>query len=137
LVFRPKYNVSVFRHPWVRQVSEGAFKEVAEKHGITLHEMKVMPDHIHMFVGLPTQLSISKAFQLIKGGSTRIFFKKCTRWKAFSSYDGQKKPHLWSTGKFYRSVGNVKLNIIEYYIAHSNKWDLNYLNRYQSTLEAY
>jgi REP element-mobilizing transposase RayT len=43
--------------------------------------MKVMPDHIHMFVGPPTQISISQAFQLIKGGSAKIFFKKCWKWK--------------------------------------------------------
>lgn len=136
-VFRPKYNVSVFRHPWVKQVCEDAFKEVTQKHDIMIYELKVMSDHVHMFVGLPTNLSISKAFQLIKGGSARIFFQKCWRWKNFFSYDGIKKPYLWSTGKFYRSVGNVKADVIEHYIAKSNRWDFNYLDKYQSTLGAY
>jgi len=137
LVFRPKYNVCVFRHPWVKQVCEYAFKDVAERHNITIHEMKVMPDHIHMFVGLPPSMSLSKAFQLIKGGSSRIIFQKCTRWKSFFSYNGQKKPHLWSPGTFYRSVGNVKADVIENYIANSNKWDFDYLDKTQATLEAY
>ena len=96
-----------------------------------------MPDHVHLFVGLPTQISISKAFQLIKGASARIILKKCTKWKAFFSYDGQKKPHLWSTGKFYRSVGNVRADVIENYIANSNKWNFDYLDKYQSILQAY
>jgi len=137
IVFRPMYNVSVFRHPWVRQVGEEAFKDVAERHGITIHEMKVMPNHVHMFVGLRPSLSLSKAFQLIKGGSSRIILKKCTTWRAFFSRDGKKKPRLWSPGTFYRSVGNVKADVIENYIANSNKWDFDYLEKTQATLEAY
>ncbi len=54
-VFRPKYNVSVFRHPYPKKVCEDAFNEVAEKHNISIYEIKVMPDHVNMFVGLPTQ----------------------------------------------------------------------------------
>jgi len=136
-VFRPKYNVAVFRHPYPKKVCEDAFKEITKNHNIKIYEMKVMPDHIHMFVGLPTNISISKAFQLIKGGSARIFFQQCWKWKNFFSYDGKKKPHLWSTGKFYRSVGSVKADVIEHYISNSNKWDFDYLKRHQSTLEAY
>jgi len=136
-VFRSKYNVSVFRHPYSKTVCENAIKQVAKKHNIKIHEMKIMPDHIHMFVGMPTNISISKAFQLIKGASARIFFKKCTRWKAFFSLDGKRKPHLWSPGKFYRSVGSVKADVIEHYIANSNKWDFDYLERKQATLKAF
>ena len=134
LVFRPKYNVEVFRHPWVKQLCEQAFKDIAERHNITIHEMQVMPDHVHMFIGLPPSLSLSKAFQVIKGASARKILKNCTKWRAFFSYDGQKKPHLWSPGKFYRSVGNVKADVIAHYIANSNKWEFDYLERKQSTL---
>lgn len=137
IVFRPIYNVSVFRHPWVRQVGEEALKEVAERHGMIIYEMKVMPNHIHMFIGLRPSLSLSKAFQLIKGGSSRIILKKCTKWKAFFSRDGKKKARLWSSDTFYRSVGNVKADVIESYIANSNKWDFDYLDNKQSNLEAY
>ena len=137
IVFRPRYNVCVFRHPWVKQVCEEALTEVTRAHNISVYEMKVMPDHIHLFVGLPPVLSLSKAFQLIKGASSRKIFQRCTKWRAFFSYDGQKKPHLWGKGKFYRSVGNVRADVIENYIANSNKWDFDYLDKHQSTLEAY
>lgn len=136
-IFRSKYNVGVFRNPWVRQVCEDAIIEMAKNHNITIYEIKVMPDHVHLFVGLPTIISISKAFQLIKGGSARLIFKKCTVWRRFFSRDGKRKPRLWSPGKFYRSVGDVKADVIRNYIANSNKWDFGYLDKYQSTLEAY
>jgi putative transposase len=137
LVFRPKYNVCVFRHPWVKRVCEDAFKEIANKYGVMIYEMQVMPDHVHMFIAVPPKLSLSKVFQLIKGASSRKIMQKCTRWKAFFSYDGTKKPHLWSRGKFYRSVGNVRADVIEHYIASSNRWDFDYLNKTQTTLEHY
>jgi len=137
IVIRPKYNVCVFRHPWVKQVCEEALNFVAEKYDITIHEMKVMAGHVHLFIGLPPTLSLSKAFQLLKGISARMIFQKCTKWRSFFSYRGEKKPHLWSPGKFYRSVGNVKADVIENYIANSNKWDFDYLDKWQSTLEAY
>ncbi len=137
LIFRPKYNVSVFAHPWVKKVCEEALKETAERHKIKIYEMKVMPDHIHMFVGLPPTLSLSKLFQLIKGASSRKIMQKCTRWKAFFSYDGQKKPNLWSPGKFYRSVGDVRADVIENYIANSNKWNFDYLKQTQTTIPSY
>jgi len=37
-----------------------------------IHELQVMDDHIHCFIELPPSLSISKAFQLLKGKSSRI-----------------------------------------------------------------
>ena len=88
LVWRPKYNVSVFRHPWVKQVCEDALKESAERHNITIHEMKVMEDHVHMFVELPPTMEVSKALQMLKGASARKFFKKCTVWHRYLSKDG-------------------------------------------------
>jgi len=136
IVFRPKYNVCVFRHPWVKNVCEEALKETAKNHNIKIYEMKVMPDHVHLFIGLPPTLSLSKAFQVLKGASARDILQRCTRWRSFFSYDGRKKPHLWSPGKFYRSVGNVKADVIQHYIAHSNKWDFDYLEK-QPTLESY
>jgi putative transposase len=136
-VFRPKYNVSVFRNWWVRNYCEKVIREICVKYSIIVYELKVMPDHVHMFVGLPPTMPLSKAFQLIKGGSARMIFKKCKVWKAFFSLDGKRKPHLWSPGKFYRSVGNVKADVIEHYIAHSNKWDFEYLNKQQKSLKAY
>lgn len=137
LVWRPKYNVSVFRHPWVKQVCEDALKESAERHNITIHEMKVMEDHVHMFVELPPTMEVSKALQMLKGASARKFFKKCTVWHRYFAKDGERKPHLWSPGKFYRSVGCVSADVIEKYIKFSNTWDFKYLDKEQRTLTSY
>jgi putative transposase len=134
LVWRPKYNVKLFLHEFPRKVAELAIKEVAEKHKIKIIELKVMPDHVHCFVEIPPTISISFALQILKGGSARLIFQKCTRWRAFLSYDGKREPHLWSPGKFFRSVGTVTAEAVEKYIKYSQEWNFNFTDPSQKTL---
>jgi putative transposase len=137
LVWKPKYNVKVFLHPWVRKIGEEAIKDAAKRHNIILYELRVMPDHVHAFVEIPSTMSVSKALQLLKGASAREIFKHCTKWKAFFM-KGHKKAHLWSPGKFFRSVGNVSADVVEEYIRQSQGgWDFSYLNKSQSRLNAF
>lgn len=137
-VWRPKYNVKVFLKEYPRRVAEQAIKEVAEQHNIHIIELRVMPNHVHCFAEVPATLSISMALQILKGGSARLFFKDCTKWKAFFSLDGQRKPHLWSPGKFFRSVGSVTAEVIEEYIKYSqDEWNVDFLDKRQPTLRAY
>jgi putative transposase len=133
MVWKPKYNCKVFRHSYPNTVCEQAILSVAERHGIEVYELKVMEDHIHLFAEVPTTMSLSKAFQLLKGGSSRIFFMECWIWKEVYTRRGR-DAHLWSPGKFYRSVGNVTAEVIEEYISHSNKWDFDFLNSRQTKL---
>ena len=134
-VWRPKYNVKVFLHEYPRRVAELAIKEVANKWNIEIIELRVMPDHVHCFAQIPPTISVSFALQLLKGGSARLIFKKCTRWRAFFSLDGKRKPHLWSPGKFFRSVGSVTAEIIEKYIKHSqDEWNFDFIDKKQTTL---
>jgi putative transposase len=135
-VFRPKYNIKIFRNPWVRDVCDAAIRQAALNHGISIFELKVMPDHVHIFVGLPPTLSVSKAFQLLKGASARRILQRCKIWRTFLS-EGKIKPHLWSPGKFFRSVGCVTADVVQNYIANSNQWDFSYLDRAQKRLEGY
>ena len=126
-VWRPKYNVKVFLHPWPRKVAEDAIKEVAVRWRIEIIELRVMSDHVHCFAQLPSTISVSMALQVLKGGSARIIFKKCTGWRAFFSLDGKRKPHLWSPRKFFRSVGSVTAEVIEEYIKYSQKeWNFEF-----------
>ena len=134
LVWKPKYNVKVFTHPWVRELCEDSLKKTAEVYGFEIYELQVMPDHVHLFVELLPTVSVSKALQLFKGRSARDIFKRCNKWYNFFK-EGHKIAHLWSPGKFFRSVGNVSADVIENYIKFSQgKWDLNFLGE-QKTLE--
>ncbi len=135
-VWRPKYNFSVFRHEYPRRIVTEALKEVAENWKIKIYEMEVMSDHIHIFVELPTTITVSFAFQILKGGSARLFFKKCTIWKRYFTGHGQ-PCHLWSPGKFFRSVGSVTAEVVESYIKNSNQWEFSFIDKEQRKLNAF
>ena len=136
-VWRPKYNRTVFRNWYPRKVVEEALKEMARKWKIKIYELEVMPDHVHIFVELPPTITVSFALQILKGGSARIFFKKCTIWKKYYVSRGQKKAHLWSPGKFYRSVGSVTAEVVESYIRNSNNWEFEFVDKGQKKLSAF
>ena len=136
-VWRTKYNFSFFRHPYPRKVVMDALRETAERWKIKIYELEVMPDHIHIFVEIPSTMAVAMALQVLKGGSARTFFKKCTIWRRYFLGHGQKKCHLWSPGKFFRSVGSVTAEVVENYIKNSNNWDFEYFKKYQTKLNAY
>jgi putative transposase len=124
-VWKPKYNLRIFLHPITRKIAEDAIRKVAIKWEINIIELKVLPNHVHCFADIPSTMSVSSALQVLKGGSARIILKKCDRWKTFLSR-GHKKVHLWSPGKFFRSVGSVNANVIENYIRNSQgEWNCN------------
>ena len=116
LVWKPKYSWDCFKFPWVKKDCEAILKEAVERYKMKLFELEVMPDHIHLFVEIPPTMSVSKALNLLKGYSSFKLFRK-QRWlrKYF------RKGHLWSPGKFFRSVGNVTAEAIKNYIAESNR----------------
>jgi len=114
-----------------------ALHEVAQRWKIKIYQLEVMQDHVHIFVEIPTTMTVSMAFQYLKGGSARIFFKRCTIWKRYCSRFGSSEPHLWSPGKFFRSVGSVTAEVVESYIKNSNDWNFEYLERQQTKLTAF
>jgi len=44
---------------------------IARQNGMKAIEIGGMPDHVHILLSLPSTLSIAKALQLIKGGSSK------------------------------------------------------------------
>ena len=67
LVFKPKYARPLFKNFHFKKVCEGSLRMIAMQHGFKIYELKIMDDHVHMFVELKPYISISKAFQLFKG----------------------------------------------------------------------
>ena len=134
-VWRPKYNVSVFSDKEKHDYIVRALCVIAEKWGIEIYEMEVMRNHVHLFVEISPTSSVSFAFQVLKGSSARLFFKRFPAWREYFK-QGHKKAHLWSPGKFFRSVGSVTAEAVQNYIKNSNSWDFKYLEKYNLKLKA-
>jgi putative transposase len=74
-------------------------------------ELSVMPDHVHAIVSIPSTLSVSKAFNLLKGASSHQLFERQPKFRL-----RYPRGHLWSPGKFYRSVGDADLQTLRNYV---------------------
>ena len=98
----PKYRYRMFRKEENKRLCEDILREVAERHGIGLEELSVMPDHVHVIVSIPPTMTVSKAFNLIKGASSYALFRRQPKFRL-----RYPKGHFWSPGKFYRSVGDT------------------------------
>jgi len=66
----------MFRKEENRKLCEDILREIAEKHGIEIMEISVMPDHIHLIVDIPPTMSMSEAFHLLKDASSYRLFRK-------------------------------------------------------------
>ena len=130
LILSPKYRISMFKPDDIRRVCEGSLRMIAVDNGYIIHELKVMNDHVHLFLEIPPRVSVSEACQMLKGVSSRMLRRNFPWLRKFSC--------LWSNGKFYRSVGNVTSDVIEHYISKSQRdWDyFNHPRKYGDFLQA-
>ena len=107
----PKYRFKIFKQEKNKKLCEKILQDIAKQHKIIITEMSVMPDHIHMIAQLPTTMSISQAFHLLKGASSRELFKQKSNYR-----NRYPKGHFWSPGKFYRTVGDANVETVIQYV---------------------
>ena len=118
----PKYRYQMFRKEKYKNLAEACLRQAASEHNIQIHELQVMPDHLHAVISIPDTLSISRATQLLKGRSSYIFFRQ--HEKARLRYP---KGALWSRGTFRTSVGYTDLPTTLRYVReqplhHASAW---------------
>ena len=70
LVFIPKYRRRVLRGEVAKNL-KSLFYDCAQMNDWWITSLQVLPDHIHMLIELPPTISVSKAVQTFKGGSSR------------------------------------------------------------------
>ena len=101
----------MFKRESNKKLCETVLHEVAKRHNIEITELSVMSDHIHVVVCIPPTMSVSKALQFLKGASARELFKRKPNFRC-----RYPKGHLWSPGKFYRSVGDADAETVLNYV---------------------
>lgn len=112
----PKFRRCVFSLDALAKNIENTIREIASQYNMTIHALKVMPDHVHVFVGLHPSMSVSDMFQKLKGISSFAFSKDFPWYK-----QKFRMPCLWSKGKFFRSVGSVTAEAVKHYIENSTR----------------
>ena len=114
IVLVPKYRRWIFKDVHVARGCKLVFQEIADEYGYKILALEVTPNHVHLFLAMHPTHSLSRTFQLFKGISARKLF-----WRFPSLKKQLWGGHLWSRGKFFRSVGEVTNERIEFYIKES------------------
>ena len=129
LEFCPKYRYNSMRSEHVKSFLEQIFRQISEKYKIPIITMKVMNDHVHLFVDIPPKYSISQIFQYFKGISAHEVFQQFPGFRM-----RYPEGHFWSKGKFYRSVGVVNPETVKKYIEEQEDFVSECKEKKQSTL---
>ena len=117
LVMCVKYRRKVLQGEVTKLIKE-ILASLAEKIGITIIEMEMGLDHIHiLFKSKPTHQP-SKVVNSLKSVSTRKLFQKHPEikrflWKGKATKGHQ---HFWSNSYFLATIGQVTLDALKRYV---------------------
>jgi len=109
--FATKYRYKMFGKFKQKNLIAACIRKVAHNHGIKIHILNVMAEHVHMLATLPHGMTDSKALMLLKGGSAYLFFKHHEKSRLRLP-----QGHLWSAGGCAVTVGYNEFSTVEKYI---------------------
>ena len=114
IVWITKYRKQVMVGP-IAEAVRTYIKQICQENDVQIIKGHVSKDHIHMFVSVPPNISISALVQAMKGKSSR---KLLQNFKALQKqFWGQ---HFWARGYFVCSSGNITDEIIMQYIENQD-----------------
>ena len=117
IVFAPKYRRQAIYGQIKRDIGVILRKLCEQKH-VEIIEAELCPDHVHMLVSIPPNLSVSQFVGYLKGKSSLMIFDRHANLKY--KYGNR---HFWYRGYYVDTVGkNTK--IIEEYIRNQLQSDI-------------
>jgi putative transposase len=90
-------------------------RDICAQHEVQIIKGHVSKDHVHMFVSIPPQVTISRLMQWLKGKTAHHLMAEFPHIK--KQFWGR---HLWGRGYFCCSSGNVTDEMVKEYIANQN-----------------
>jgi putative transposase len=115
VVWATKYRYKIIKGDIAIRLRE-LLKQGCEAERIVIIKGNISPDHVHMLISCPTNMSPAKIVQYLKGRSSRLIQNEFPKLK--KKYWGQ---HFWATGYFCATVGNVTEDMIKEYIENQGK----------------
>jgi len=110
-VWSPKYRKGLLKGELAKRI-EDLFREIAQAHDVTIEELEVSVDHVHIFCSFPPRYSISQVVGRLKSESARAVFREFP-WVKRQLWGGE----LWEDGYFACTVGDkVTAEVIRQYI---------------------
>jgi len=110
IIWCTKYRYRILVGDVANRVRE-LIREVCKTNYVDIISGSMSPEHIHLLVSVPPNLSLSKVMQYVKGKSSRKIMMEFAHIR--KRYWGQ---HIWGRGYFVVTVGNVNEQEIQEYI---------------------
>ena len=108
IVFAPKYRRKVIYGQLKADIGV-ILRKLCEEKDVEIIEAEACPDHIHMLVSTPPQLSVAQFVGFLKGKSTLMIFDRHANLKY--KYGSR---HFWCRGYYVDTVGKNEKMIAEY-----------------------
>ena len=115
IVFTAKYRKPALSGE-VATRARDLVREICAQHEVKIMKGHVAKDHVHLFVSISPQVTISRLLQWLKEKTAHHLLAKFAHLK--KQFWGR---HLWARGYFCCSSGNVTDEIVAEYIANRNE----------------
>ena len=119
IVFAPKYRRQEI-YGKIKQDIGQIIRKLCEAKKVEILEAEACPDHIHMLVSIPPNISVSQFMGYLKGKSSLMIFD----WHANLKYKYGNR-HFWYRGYYVDTVGRNKEKIAEH-IRNQFQEDITY-----------
>lgn len=113
VVWCPKYRRKVLKDQ-IEERLDVLIRETIEKYKSELIALEIMPDHVHLLVGVDPQFGIHRLVKNVKGRTSRYLREEFPRLKT-------QMPSLWTNSYFVSTVGGSPLSVIKQYIEAQKK----------------
>ena len=108
--FMTKYRKPILRGEIALRLRD-LIREICGSHDVQIVKGHVRPDHVHLMLSMPPQVSPSRIMQAVKGKSSHHLVREYHRLQR--EFWGR---HLWARGYFACTTGNVTDEVIKQYI---------------------
>ena len=105
-----KYRKRLLEGRLAKRIEE-LIMQCAEMNGWYIQELNIQPDHVHLLLEIKPSISVSKAMQYLKGGSSRVIREEFPELEEFLWGES-----FWGDGYFAETVGKVDEAIIRNYV---------------------
>ena len=115
IVWGTKYRKPVLKGKIGFRVRD-LIREICDAHNVTIVRGHVSTDHVHIFLSVPPQISVSRITQLIKGKTARKILQEFpTLHKRFWG------KHFWSRGYFAATSGAITDEMVMAYLENQDE----------------
>ena len=115
LVWVPKYRKRVLDGEIAVRLQTLLY-EASKVNRWWIDELKILPDHVHLMLQIQPSVSLAKAVQVLKGGTSRVLRKEFPELEEFLWGDS-----FWADGYFAETIGAQDYATVKNYIRENSE----------------